>query len=115
MMKPTLKRSDIRMFFGKLILPEGDPLLDGELQIARRTKPMEMIGHEQIIAHHPRSCLVLPDFVKRALDGRLRQPWLAFLCANGKKNPIRSTEGAAMLAKIADKAVCAPASSGIWM
>ena len=94
MVKPaTLERPNIRMRLGKLIFPERHPLLDGELQITRRSEQMHVIRHEQIIAHQPGRGIVFPDFVKHALNGCLCQPTLAFLGADSEKNPIRSAKG----------------------
>ena len=79
--------------FCKTILPKSDPAFDGELKIIRRTEQMQMIGHQQIIAHQPGRSPVLPNVVKRALNRGLGQPAFALFRANGQKNPIRSAQG----------------------
>jgi len=69
MMKAAvLKSSGVRMRFGEAVLPEPNPTFDGEFQIARRAKQMQMIRHQQVIAHQPGRGRVLPDAMKRALD-----------------------------------------------
>ena len=70
-----------------------DPTLDGEFQIARCAKQMQMIGHEQVIADEPCGRRVFPDVVQSALHGCLCQPALTFLRANSEKNPVWSADG----------------------
>lgn len=56
-----LKSPNVRVASGKAILPKADPAFDGKFQIARRTKQMQVIRHQQIIAHEPCGGSVLPD------------------------------------------------------
>jgi hypothetical protein len=86
MMKPAgLKRSRVQVRFGEPVFPETYPAFNGEFQVARRTEQMQVIGHQQIIAHLPCRGRVLPDVVQRALRRGLRQPALAFLRADGEE------------------------------
>jgi hypothetical protein len=84
----TLKFTRVRMLFRKSIFPESHPALNGEFEIARRAKQMEVIRHKQIVADQPGRCGVLPYAMQRASDGGLRQPTFALVSANSKKNPI---------------------------
>jgi hypothetical protein len=89
MMKPAgLECPSRSIFFRKSVLPKSHPLLDRKFEIARRTKQMQMIRHQQIITHQPRSRRMFPDAVQGALHGCLRQPPVAFLSTNRKENPI---------------------------
>ena len=56
------------------VFPETHPAFDGEFQITRRAEQMQMIRHQEIVAHQPRRRRVLPDVVQGALHGSLRQP-----------------------------------------
>ena len=53
---------------------------------------MEMIGHENVIAHLPCGSCVCPDSVNRSLNRGLSQPAFTFLCTNREKNPIGAFE-----------------------
>ena len=93
MMKPAgLKGSGSGMGFGKPVLPEAQPAFDGELQITRSAKQVEMVWHEQIIADQPSCGYVFPDLVQSAVDGSLRQPSFTAGGADGEKNPVRAAE-----------------------
>ena len=87
-MKATgLKCSRGGKCFRQPVFPETQPSLNGEIQITRRTEQMQMVGHQEKIAHQPGGGRVFPDFVQGALHGRLRQPARAFLGADGEKDP----------------------------
>ena len=91
MMKAAgLKSSGVRMRFGEAVHRETRPALNGEFQIARRAEQMQMIRHQQAIAHQPGGGRVPPEVMERALNGCLGGPAFAFLRADGEENPIRS-------------------------
>jgi hypothetical protein len=93
MMKSTrLKCSGVRMCLGEAVFPEAHPAFNRKFQIIRRAEQMQMIGHQEIIAHEPRRCSVLPDAMQSSLNRGLYQPALALLGANREKNPTRSAE-----------------------
>ena len=87
-----LKFSCIWKRFRQPVFPKANPPLDGEFQIAWRAEQMQMIRHQEIVAHQPRCRRVFPDVVQGALHRSLRQPTLALLGADGEKNPVRSAE-----------------------
>src|ERR1035437_6836367 len=93
MMKAArLKRAGVRMHFGKAIFPEPNPTFDGELQVVRGAEQMQVIRHQQVIAHQPGRGRVPPDVMERVLDGCLGEPTFAFFRADGEENPIGSAE-----------------------
>jgi hypothetical protein len=53
---------------------------------------MQVVGHQQIVAHQPCCGGVCPDVMKLALGGRLGEPALAFGGANGKKHPVGTAQ-----------------------
>ena len=84
MMKAAgLKSSGVRMRFGEAVHRETRPALNGEFQIARRAEQMQMIRHQQAIAHQPGGGRVPPEVMERALNGCLGGPAFAFLGADG--------------------------------
>ncbi len=92
-MKTTgLKFPRIGQHFRQPVFPETHPAFDGEFQIARGAKQMQMIRHQQIIAHEPSRGRVLPDVRQSPLNRSLRQPAFTFLGANGEENPVRPVE-----------------------
>jgi hypothetical protein len=86
----ALECAAIKMLLRETVFPESHPAFDGEFQIARSAEEVEMIGHEEVIAHKPRGGGVFPDFVKRALNRSLRQPAFAFFSADGEEDPVRA-------------------------
>ena len=88
----VLKSSRIGNRFSQPVFPEPQPAFNGEFQIMRHAEQMQMVRHQEIIAHQPRRSRVFPDVVLGALHGGLRQPAFAFLGADGEKNPVRSTK-----------------------
>src|SRR6516162_2069942 len=78
--------------FDQLVLPKSNPAFDGEFQFMWRAEEMQVIGHEQIIAHQPGHGRVLPDVMKRVLNRGLREPLTAFPGADSEEDPIRSAE-----------------------
>jgi len=93
MMKSAgLKFPCIGRCFRQPVFPETHPAFEGEFQIVRRAEQMQMIRHQQIIAHEPCRRRAFPDVVQGALHGSLRQPAFTFIGANGEKNPVRSAE-----------------------
>ena len=94
MVKATsLKSAQVRVCAREPIFPKGNPALDREPQIARRTKQVQMIRHEQVIAHQPGGGCLFPKRVQGSLDDRLRKPALPFVGADGQENPVGTTEG----------------------
>ncbi len=79
--------------FGETIFPEGNPAFDGESQLTRCAEQVQMVGHQQVIAHQPGRRRVFPDIMERTLDGGLSQPASAFVRADGQEKPIRSSQG----------------------
>lgn len=65
--------------------PVGCPLLKCETQIARRTKKMKVIRHQNVFSHQPRVGLP-PKGAESVLNMLLRQPRFTVLGANGQKN-----------------------------
>src|ERR1700722_3377668 len=92
MKSAALKGSGVGTSFGKLIFPKRNPTFGCEMQIARRTKKMQMIRHQQIIADQPSRRAVKPEIVQSVLDGNLPEPRRTIFGANSQKNPIRSAK-----------------------
>lgn len=69
-----LKGAGIGMGLGEAVFPEAHPLFDGEFGIAWGAEEMEVIGHEEVIAHEPGGGFVFPDLVQGALHGVLGKP-----------------------------------------
>ena len=89
MMKAAcLKSSRVGMRLGEAVFPKCDPAFDGEIQIARRTEQVQMVGQKQIITDEPGGSLVFPNLMQRTLDGCLCQPTLAFSGADGEEDPV---------------------------
>ena len=94
MMKPaTLKRADIRVPLRESIFPKGNPSFDFEPEIMWRAKQVQMVWHEEVVAHQPRLRRVFPYVVQRTLNGRLCQPSLSVLRANREEHPVRTAQG----------------------
>ena len=87
-----LKSSCIRVSLGEAVFPETDPTFDGEFHIVRCTEQMQVVRHQQIIAHEPSRGGVQPDIVQNTLDRRLCQPALAFIGADSQENPVHPAE-----------------------
>jgi hypothetical protein len=83
-----LKRAAVGTCLCQLILPEPHPTFDGKFQVPRRAEQMQMVRHQQIIAHQPGRCLLFPNVMQRPVDGGLCQPTPAFIGANRQENPI---------------------------
>ena len=69
----------------KFPFPIRNPALQGDDQIPGRTKQVEMIRHQQIMAHDP-SVRGKPDLSQRVLDVLCCQPALTIFGADGDKN-----------------------------
>lgn len=71
------------MFQRKFPLPVGNPRFDGEMQISRRAKQMQMIRHQQIIAHQP-SGRLRPRLTQKSVRRFVCQPRLPFVGVDGQ-------------------------------
>ena len=79
--------------FCQTILPETNPTLDGEFQIIRSAKQMQVIGHQQVITDEPGGGRVFPNVMDSVLHRCLGEPALApFRAETVRENPIRSAE-----------------------
>ncbi len=79
----ALKCARIGTSFCQTILPETNPTLDGEFQIIRSAKQMQVIGHQQVITDEPGGGRVFPNVMESALHRCLGEPALAPFRANG--------------------------------
>jgi hypothetical protein len=53
---------------------------------------MQMIRHQDIIAHEPSGSLIFPDLMQRLLYAGLRQPRRPLFRADSQKNPIMAAQ-----------------------
>ena len=79
MMKRARLPVPVRVLMGlaELAFPKRDPTFDGEMQIARRGKEMQMIRHQYVIPDQPR-IRPAPDFREQPVRLVARQPTRAF-------------------------------------
>jgi len=76
------------VFEAELTFPVGNPYLDGELQIPRRTERVQMVRHEQVITHQPRLCF-RPSLVEQAVHCFVGQPRFTLIGTDGEQDDVR--------------------------
>jgi hypothetical protein len=70
-----------------IAFPVSNPCLDGKTQIARSTKSMKMVRHQQVIADEPSFCF-RPGFMEKPVRCCVGQPRDAFLGRNGEEDNV---------------------------
>ena len=75
------------MFAAEFPFPIGDPFFHRAIQISWRTKQVQVIRHQQIIAHMP-GCGLQPALMKNVAGNLICQPWFAFQRGDRQKNYI---------------------------
>jgi len=78
-------------FLCEKTFPITHPPVKRNVEIARRTKEMHVIRHQQVIADQP-SLRLTPRFQQKFVNFRLCNPRHAFLRANGDENNCRFTK-----------------------
>ncbi len=81
-----------QMTAAELALPKRNPGVDPEPEIARRTKEMQMVGHEQVEAGQPGGSFFAPDRDERGLHRGLVHPGNTVLGIDGEKEDVRLAE-----------------------
>jgi hypothetical protein len=71
--------------FTESALPKCDPLLDGEIQIARRGEQMQMVRHQNVIPDQPYVSST-EGIHEQAVRLFASQPRTSVLCANGDEH-----------------------------
>jgi hypothetical protein len=75
------------VFQTELTFPVGNPSFNCKMQIPWRTKQMQMIRHQQIIANQP-SRRFRPSLAKKLMCHFIRQPRFALFCVDSQQNNV---------------------------
>ena len=67
--------------------PKSDPLFNGECQLTRRAKKVQMVGHQQIIPDQPGSRRK-PCLSQKLMRRSICQPRRALFCRDGEENDV---------------------------
>ena len=72
--------------------PEFHPLVDLEMQVARRTKKVHVIGHDEVVTNQPCSRFCEPDVCQRVLYSRIGHPGYGILGVDCDEEDVRLPE-----------------------
>jgi hypothetical protein len=80
------------MALGEQPFPIFYPRVEFDLEVVWRTKQMQMVGHQKVIANPPGGCLGSPDFDEISLNFELGEPGRAVFGIHGDEEDIGLSE-----------------------